>query len=258
MTWRSPELTFAPPAARICDLEPSKVARGEWIVIELLPGLQPRTACTRVCCPAVVASLGAWAVVAVSGLVVAGGCAREPLAPICPELAPGELVITEVRGPQSGSDTWGEWLELYNASGSDIDLRGLTVEIMKLDGTEQARILVREQLLVMADSYAVLGRQRRATRPPHVSYAFLPDFDRSLYSSAAVTAIACGERIDRIVYRSLPRTGSLALDGAAEPAADANDDESRWCVDNRRDPSDTIHLGVPGTPGEANPACDLL
>ena len=69
---------------------------------------------------------------------------------------------------------------------------------------------------------------------------------------------ACGESIDRLVFKSLPTTGSYSFDGAKEPGADANDDESCWCADETEaDPDGPMtEIGIPGTPGEENRPCE--
>ena len=57
----------------------------------------------------------AGAAIAVLGL---GSCEREAMPAICPDVQAGELVLTEMRGPQSGADTYGQWFELFNTSGA--------------------------------------------------------------------------------------------------------------------------------------------
>jgi hypothetical protein len=192
---------------------------------------------------------------AVVALGVAG-CERDPLPWICPDLAPGELVITELRGPQSGSDTRGQWIELYNASGTELDLYGLEVRLKRLDGSSPARILVRvDQVLVPAAGYAVLGRFATGQEPAHVDYGYQLDFSPNLYDSAAIDVMACGQLIDHVNFRGLPGVGTRSFDGNLTPDAAANDDEDNWCVDAVPDGS-TIELGVPGTPGEPNRPCE--
>ena len=77
-------------------------------------------------------------------------CDRQPLETICPTLAPGDLVVTELRGPQSGADTYGQWIELYNASGASATLAGHTIQILRLDGGDDGVILVRDHNLTVA------------------------------------------------------------------------------------------------------------
>jgi hypothetical protein len=190
------------------------------------------------------------------GLVFAG-CTRDSLDWECPSLAAGDLVVTELRGEQSGDDTYGEWIELYNASGQAQDLHGAQLWIQRLDGGAEGRVIIRmPQVTVSAGGYLVLGRFPQADTPSHVDYGYQEDFDTDLYNGGAVDVMACGEQIDRVIYRDLPSRGTWALDGAIDPPdAVANDDETRWCQDDNEDSPDTTQLGIRGTPGEGNITC---
>jgi hypothetical protein len=186
-------------------------------------------------------------------------CSREPLASICPDVAPGDLVITEVRGPQQGpdaADLSGEWIELYNASGETLDLAGLRLELQKLDGTGALGFIVRRRgVEVEPGGYAVLGRFADGAEPSHVDYGYRGDLDSSLHGSGAIEVVACDVTVDRLIYRNLSDRGTLALDGAIDPpTAEANDDAGATCVDDAVDPA-APSAGARGTPGEENPAC---
>ena len=52
---------------------------------------------------------------------------REPAETVCPQLAAGDLVVSEVRGPQRPEDASGAWVEIFNASGREVDLLGIKV-----------------------------------------------------------------------------------------------------------------------------------
>ena len=186
--------------------------------------------------------------------VGAAACSRPPLEGECPAAAVGDLVISELRGSQSGNDEYSEWIEVYNASGGEIDLAGLVVSISKLDGSSDARLLVRESVPLDVGEYAVLGRQLPGAEPAHVSYGYQDDFSGDLYDSGAVALSSCGVRLDLAVYRNLPTRGTLALDGAAEPSAEANDDAANFCVDDAED-ADSDLAGIRGTPRERNRPC---
>jgi hypothetical protein len=193
-------------------------------------------------------------------------CTRDPLDEVCPAVAPGELVVTEVRGSQSGSDGYGQWIEIYNASSGEVDLRGLEIFVRRVDGGADGHILVRTSVLVAAGDYAVIGRFLPDQLPDYVDYGYQLDcedtssgcdsywFDTSLYDAAAIDLLACDELIDRAIYRDLPSRGTWAFDGDDPPDADANDVERDWCVDDQED-DNTEQLGIRGTPGEANPSC---
>jgi hypothetical protein len=198
-----------------------------------------------------------------------GGCVREAEPWVCPDLLDGDLVLTELRGAQSGgNDTYGQWIELYNRSGQALDLRGVQVHISRLDGSGYEALIVRApELLVEPGDYIVLGHHDPARRPEFVDYSFFGDFfsrstegnlqARSLYESGIVEVLSCGERIDRIVYRGLPPLGTYAFDGALEPDHKENDNEAAWCVDDDDTPPEgpQTDIGIRGTPGEANRPC---
>ncbi|MBT8493023.1 MAG: lamin tail domain-containing protein [Deltaproteobacteria bacterium] len=187
-------------------------------------------------------------------LLVSAGCERDPRVAICPELSPGDLVVTEIRGDQSGTDdTLGEWIELYNASSSAIDLTGVAVTVTRLDGGSSARLVFRRAVTVGPKEYVVMGRFFDVTGinlPSYINYGYASDFDSSIYDTGAVEIFSCGTETDEIVYRNLPSTGTYALDGAVDPSAEANDDLEAWCNDELTGDPDAT-----GTPGERNPAC---
>lgn len=69
-------------------------------------------------------------------------------------LAPGDILVTEfIKDPTVVSDSNGEWLEIHNALGEDVDLSGLRIEDRDSDS-----YTVVGPLVVPAGGYAVLGR----------------------------------------------------------------------------------------------------
>lgn len=198
-------------------------------------------------------------------LPLLAGCARDPIELECPLIEPGALVVTELRGAQSGTDTWGQWIELYNTTDQPLALAGVRVVMMKLDGSGRTELLVRARgTQVAAGGYFVLGRFEDSERPDHVDYGWRPDFESDLYASGLVEVWACEQQgeelayreLDELVYEGLPTAGSLAFDGALEPSADANDEESDWCIDDTAYELEPGQVGLPGTPGAANPPCE--
>jgi hypothetical protein len=190
--------------------------------------------------------------------LLSAGCTTDPLDIPCPALSAGDLVITEIHGPQSGEDRYGEWIEVFNASPAVVDLSGLSVSVIRLDGSSEERLLVRSTLSIASGAYAVFGKQLPGAEPDYVNYGYLSDLsatNKKLPDSGAIEVSSCGERIDLVVYRNLPSKGSVILDGSIDPpSAVANDDEINWCIDNTEDAmSETF--GIRGTPQEANPIC---
>jgi hypothetical protein len=185
-----------------------------------------------------------------------GACAREALPEHCPALDEGELVLTELRGPQSGSDTWGEWLELFNRSGEQVDLAGLELTLTPGDGGDPIRLLVRRELIVEPEDHVVLGAAELDEAPPHMDYGLGAGFD-GFPGGGVIEVDACDEPVDRLVYLSLPERGTWSFDGAKPPTAPANDEPSCWCADTTEpEPGAPMtEIGVPGTPGEVNRPC---
>lgn len=170
--------------------------------------------------------------------MVAAACTRDEAPPICPEVATGELVVSEIH-----DDHGVAWVELYNASGRALDLEGVRVVFHRTDGTSDIATLIRHSLPAAAGAYTVLGDAGDDDRPDYVDYGFAGDWhDAAWLDSAAIDVEACGARIDRVLYSNLPTAGTYSL-GVAPPTAEANDLPAKWCIDPA------------GTPQEANAPC---
>ena len=176
---------------------------------------------------------------------------------VCPSVGVGDLVVTEVRGNQSG--TYGEWIELWNAGGAAIDLRGLHVGLRELDGANPDLLIVRRSTTVAAGDYVVLGAFPDAQRPAHVDYGWHPDGlndDGTILhlpgDGGVLDVSACGVTIDRVVWNDLPADGTYSL-GVMPPDAVGNDVMAAWCADTIDD--DPVAPGLPGTPGVSNHPC---
>lgn len=228
----------------------------------------------------------AGAIALVGGGAGASGCVHEPQ-PCLLALEEGDVVITEIRGPQDPDDTRGQWLELFNATDRTLDLRGLRGTIRPLDGSPvdgelTLTFLVREPLPVAAGAYVVLGTlPLDEARRPEVDYSFNTDFrrepseveevsgglvelppdenadPRDLFANAHLQLHACDRLVEELVYVELPTMGTFSYDGRHAPDADDNDDLSRWCTDATEAPADgpQTATGRPGSGGEANRPC---
>lgn len=176
-------------------------------------------------------------------LIALGACAHDPAPELCPDVAAGDLVVTELRGEQSGADSWGQWIEVQNRTGAAIDLEGLVIDLKSIDGSTQLRMLVRAPVEVPALGHAALGRPADGAGAAHLAYDLGADLDASFPSSGGVTLLACGAETDQVVFNGLPTMGTWALD-----------DGGTWCADTTPG-DDTTMLGVPGTPGAPNRPC---
>jgi hypothetical protein len=188
-------------------------------------------------------------------------CSQPSVAQKCPQGGVGDLVVSELRGPQEGS--YRQWIEVYNASDAAIAVADLRFSFTRLDGTDTVEFVVRDEGLEVAPGdYLVFGGGS-VEYNDYIDYDYTADFPRAidpgqprdLYGGALLDVLACDVLIDRVVY-GLPEAGTLALDGASPPDASKNDkSEVGWCVDDRAGEDPSVGIGLPGSPGEANPPC---
>jgi hypothetical protein len=189
-------------------------------------------------------------------VLVLCGCGREELvaASACNDLAPGDLVITEVHANPDGSDGDGEYIELFNASGAPLPLDGLTLISSRPSGTgaKTHRLLGAS----MPDGgYLVVGNAPRDSMPRHVDYSYGSTLG-SLRNSDAAVSIRCGEiLIDQVSYERTTDGRALELDGRLAPDHELNDEASHWCVSPEG--VDEVFPGNFGTPGALNSPCAL-
>lgn len=184
---------------------------------------------------------------------------------ICTPVENGQLVISEIRGPQSELDTYGQWIELHNRSTSSLNIAGIRLHLHDIEDNDLSDpkvIMVRDEgLIVGPGGYMVLGRRRPDQLPDHVDYGYEEDFSSDLYTAGQLALYVCNELVDYVVFQNLPTVGSLAFDGDLELTVDVNDNadpsdlESDWCNDASEVASPT-EVGTPGTPGEQNRPCN--
>lgn len=181
--------------------------------------------------------------------LAAAGCERDPAEHICPDVTGGGLVVTELRGDQDPDDTLGQWIEIYNASGVDLDLAGLVVRLRTLDGGRNDRILIRTPVSIGVDGYAVIALGV-ASPGPYVDYVAGTDAGDAMPPTGAIDVDACDD-IEAIDFadqlkfdNGLPSIGTYSL-GLSPPTSDGNDMPANWCT----------NPAAMGTPGEANPPC---
>lgn len=205
--------------------------------------------------------IASFAPVALALVATLTACIREPLDDDCPLIAEGALVLTEIRGPQTGS--YPQWFEFYNASDAAIPVRGVRVQFTDNVGDKSFAFFLRDaDLIAEPGDYLVIGGGSLGLYP-YLDYDYTPDHHSStkgnedvaaaLYSGGTLELSTCGQTIDRVAFALAPQ-GTLALDGSAPPDAATNDrSKEGWCFD-------TTSMGpikgvLNGTPGEANPVC---
>jgi hypothetical protein len=185
------------------------------------------------------------------------GCGREAIveAGACEGIAPGDLVITEVHANPDGSDGDGEYIELFNATGSLLNLHGLTLATSRADGAspKSHRFIGGS---VDGGGYIVLGNAPVESMPAHVDYSYGGALG-SLRNSDAVLSVHCGEMlIDQVRYERTVDGRALELDGRLAPDHELNDDANNWCA--TPEGVDEVSDGNLGTPGASNSPCEVV
>lgn len=169
-------------------------------------------------------------------------------------VAIGDLIITEImNNPNEVSDTNGEWIEIHNATGADIDLNGFNV----YDAAGGNALPITASVVVAAGGYVVIGKNDDTATNGGVTV----DYEISALSlgntGADYLAIESPglEIIDELIFDEAsgldPDGASRSLDPNFLDAA-ANDDDTNFC-----EATSFISggMGDTGTPGAANDAC---
>lgn len=167
---------------------------------------------------------------------------------------PGDLVITEVtQNPAAVGDSAGEWFEIQNVSGTDIDIDGWVISD---NDSDSHTIDNGGPLVVPAGGFVVLGNSADPATNGGVAvdYAYGSSWFLSNSADEVVLTDSAAVEYDRIEYDGGPiwpdPTGaSMSLAPDSTNISD-NDDGSNWC---------TVETpygdGDFGTPGAANPDC---
>ena len=187
-------------------------------------------------------------------VLVLCGCGRDELgsASACDDLAPGDLVITEVHANPDGTDGDGEYIELFNASGAPLPLDGLTLITSRSSGTG-AKAHRFFGASMPAGDYLVVGNAAPDSMPPHVDYSYGSTLG-SLRNSDAEVSVRCGEMlIDQMSYDRTADGRALELDGRLAPDHELNDVANHWC--ESPEGVDEVSPGNFGTPGTLNSPC---
>jgi hypothetical protein len=169
---------------------------------------------------------------------------------------PGDLVITEImNNPDAVTDDYGEWFEVYNATGASIDMQGMVLRHQFITYDPTATHTISSALVVTAGGYVVLGTNDDTTSNGNVSIDYEYPGSLNLSNSRDYLAVETdtGIVIDETRWSSdafEPVGRSRNLDSAHLSAAD-NDDDTHFCE------ATSYITGSPdrGTPGTANDSC---
>jgi hypothetical protein len=172
------------------------------------------------------------------------------------EAEPGDLVFSEMMiDPDSVDDNVGEWVELYNTSGSTIDIGGYRFHDDDVDGWT-----LEGEILVGPGDYVVLCADTNTAVNGGVPC------DASFFRDSTGNGLALANGPDEVI---LSRPDGTAIDGlhydetwytkgvalGVDPAwqrSGDNDDPTHWCDQV----TVILSSGEPGTPGQANDTCE--
>jgi uncharacterized repeat protein (TIGR01451 family) len=166
--------------------------------------------------------------------------------PVC--VAPGSIVINEImKNPLVTLDTLGEWFEVYNPTGQDINLQNCIIK----DNSSDTHTIA-SSLIVPAGGYSVLARNG----DPTVNGGFNANYVYSNFvlgnNNDQVIISCCGQIIDEVDYNTtsfphLPNGGKSMI--LKNPSLD-NNIGANWC-----ESTSVYGSGDLGTPGTVNDQC---
>jgi hypothetical protein len=184
------------------------------------------------------------------GALSACGSDGPTLDEICQARLPGDLVVSEFLANPSGTDKGNEWIELYNASGKDIDLAGLTLFHADAAGGGEKKHTFKAAT-IPAGGYFVAGDAE--SPPAWMQYSYGNVFGTGIRNTSGTLGVRCGAKVlDEVKYTAVREGRSLQLTGSVTPDSVLNDQEINWCST----PADKKYDGTnAGTPGARNETC---
>jgi len=180
------------------------------------------------------------------------GCGEEcQVEPVWAE--PGAIIITEImKDPVAVSDSYGEWLELYNTTELDIDITGWTISDA---GEDLHKIFAVDGVTVSAESFLLLGRDLDSQKNggAFVDYQY-DNFNLSNKDDQVILATD-GKTVDEVWYDDglqFPDSPGQSLTLSAQAFShEGNDLGTNWCSAAAQ-----FGDGDLGTPGATNPTCN--
>lgn len=182
-----------------------------------------------------------------SGVPSFGSEAEMQNAETTPVASDAEIVITELMAnPEGVEDADGEWIELYNAGGSTIDLEGFTV----VDASDTSFEIT--DVTIEKGAFVVLGRNATSEANGGVVVDFEYTNDFTLANGEEYIALhdLNGSLVDDLAYDKAPAGASLSLD-PYDVNVSANDNSDNLCASKYS----LLGSGDLGTPGAINDVC---
>ncbi len=168
-------------------------------------------------------------------------------------ISAGDVRITEILANPKGRDGEQEYIELFNATATEIDMSGAVLLTSQQDGSAERGHTI-ETLRISPGDYVVLGSADRDLLE-YLDYSYGSALGK-LRNSEGRVALLCGATlIDEASYAAAKEGHALELDGSTLPSIGERDPLARWC--NSGETSDEPFPGNFGTPGAANRPCPM-
>ncbi len=159
----------------------------------------------------------------------------------------GDLVITELMvDPATVLDDVGEWFEVFNATNTELDLRGLVV-----GSNNDQDISITVSMPMASGMHVVFGANGDPDKNGGVTVDFSYGNIIHLSNGNAdhISLSIGGTLIDQVAWLAPTSGNSLSLSGDQYDSV-SNDDSTNFCLG-----VDVYGAGDKGTPGQQNPIC---
>jgi len=182
-----------------------------------------------------------------TGQVSCNGCRIDVSGCAAP---PPVLIITEImNNPKVQLDADGEWFEIYNASGRDVNIGGCVVSSARSNGEES--FVIAPNTVVRHSAYFVFANSSEFPGTPDYNYQGAIN----LANTSDYISIHCEDQlIDSVAYDNVnfPRPDGASLNlNPSMMGTSANDHGAAWCL-----ATSPFGVGDRGTPGAPNDACN--
>jgi len=191
-------------------------------------------------------------------IALAAGISGAALAQTSPTDA-GDLTVSEFMAePEKVANYYGEWFEVYNNSGRNLDISGVTIT----GADDDSGFTVTESVTVASGGYVVLG----VSADPDLNGGIEVDYeydrdDLKLDEDADTIRLSYGGvTLDTVTWDSadwdVTEVNSHQANGNAYDNEWANDLSYNWCQSDAAIIYDGSNTGLKGTPGEENDFCN--
>ena len=165
------------------------------------------------------------------------------------DLSSGDLLITEVMpDPNNTTDATGEWIEIYNNSGGEVDLDGLHIR------DDSSGTTLSGETRFDDGEYVVLARSSSGDVTPDATYGTNFSLNNDADSVTLYESSSQDTTYDSVDYDGFDITTGYSLSLSPDHTdVDQNDFRGHWCDGT----TEITSGGDVGTPGDENDSCNF-